>query len=206
MSKNSASRDGAPLILASASPRRKTLLTSAGLSFTVEPADVNEDLLPHEEPQAYVRRLAAAKARHVRQRRGSPAHGTILAADTTVTIDGAILGKPEDRADGRRMLQRLSDREHHVITGFCLSAAEGPEHREEVTTAVRFKKLLPQEIEAYLDTEEWRDKAGGYGIQGHAAFMVARISGSYTNVVGLPLCETVMALRQLEQVHEESPS
>lgn len=187
------SAGGEPLILASASPRRRDLLTSAGLTFGIEPADVNEDLLPGEAPAAYVRRLAAAKARHVRARRA----GTIIAADTTVTIDGAILAKPADRADAAGMLMRLSDREHQVITGFCVISAGGEEHRQEITTGVLFKRLHRDELEAYLDTGEWTDKAGGYGIQGHAAFMVARISGSYTNVVGLPLCETLEALRRV---------
>lgn len=186
-----------PFILASSSPRRRDLLASAGLAFETDPGDVPEEPTPGEAPAAYVRRLARDKAREVARRRRSAGDSRpVLAADTVVVLDGEPLGKPADRAEARRMLERLSGRAHHVITGFCIVDATGGEQHEEVTTEVHFKQLRAGEIEAYLDTNEWVDKAGSYGVQGKAAHMVRTVLGSYTNVVGLPLCETVEALRR----------
>jgi septum formation protein len=182
-------------ILASASPRRRRLLSSVGLCFDVVPAAVGEDPEPGETPARYVRRLAADKARAVARRQralGDPR--PVLGADTTVVLEGATLGKPAGRDEARAMLQQLSARAHLVITGLCLVRSDGAEIRQEVTTAVHFKELSAAEIEAYLDAARWSDKAGGYAIQDHAAFMVREIHGSYTNVVGLPLCEAVEAL------------
>ena len=186
------------LILASSSPRRRALLASAGLTFAVEPSSVDEGVLPGEAAADYVRRIAAAKASEVAGRwRADGDSRPVLGADTAVVVEGRILGKPADRDEARRFLAQLSGREHEVITGFCILLADDRRHHAEVVTKVRFKVLHPAEVEAYLDTGEWRDKAGAYAVQGNAAYMVESLSGSYTNVVGLPLCEVVEALRQV---------
>lgn len=185
-----------PFILASGSPRRRELLLSAGLEFTVQVSTAPEGPAnPEENPRAYARRLAAEKAEDVaKNHRPDDDPRLILAADTVVIIDEHILGKPRDRADAKRMLKLLSGRGHEVLTAFCLQGPAGKQYQEEVRTEVRFKELSSTEIEAYLDTEEWTDKAGAYAIQGLAAYMVESICGSYTNVVGLPLCQVVEAL------------
>ena len=183
-------------ILGSASPRRRELLLSAGLNFEVQPSHVPEDVHPSEFPESYVRRLAAEKARDVAQRaRARGDQRPVLAADTTVVVDGCALGKPSDAAEAQNMLARLSGRTHQVITGVCVIDTE-KEQIFAVCTAVQFKQLGAEEIAWYLASQEWRDKAGAYAIQGLAACLVSCISGSYTNVVGLPLCETVAALRR----------
>jgi septum formation protein len=178
------------LILASASPRRRELLTQAGFDFEVHPAHIPEDPLPGEEPIAYVTRLACEKAQAVFTRLAqAPAAGNdlaVLGADTTVTLDNQILGKPEDAADAARMLRLLSGRSHRVITGVALVTAKSTEVAAEVT-AVRFLTLSEAEIEAYIATGEPMDKAGAYAIQGRAARWIPRIEGCYFNVVGLPL-------------------
>jgi septum formation protein len=188
-------------ILASSSPRRQDLLVSAGLAFEVDPAEIDEEPSGNETPAEYVRRLALAKASEVAGRRNRQGDTRpVLAADTIVVIDGEVIGKPPSREVARRQLQRLSGRTHHVITGFCLLRIADPAEPAkigEVTTEVEFKRLDPDEIEAYLETDEWRDKAGGYAVQGRAAYMVRSVFGSYTNVVGLPLCQAVEALRGL---------
>jgi septum formation protein len=186
------------LVLASASPRRRELLTQAGLRFRVHPAHIPEDPLPGEEPIAYVTRLAREKAEAVFRELGrEPAGGgdvdsasgsplAVLGADTTVTLDGQILGKPVDAADAARMLRLLSGRSHRVITGVALVTAEGTEVAAEVT-AVRFLSLSDEEIAAYVATGEPMDKAGAYAVQGGAARWIPRIEGCYFNVVGLPV-------------------
>ncbi len=185
-------------ILASASPRRRELLASAGLAFAVEPSEADEAERPGEPAAAYVRRVAAAKAREVAARaRARGDRRPVLAADTTVVVDGAILGKPVDRADAARMLALLSGRSHQVITGTCVIGPDGSEQLAAATTEVRFCALGEETLAWYLDTEEWRDKAGAYAIQGHAACLVESLAGSYSNVVGLPLCEAVAALGRL---------
>jgi septum formation protein len=183
------------LILASASPRRQELLRSAGISFEIIPSDVDEEWGEGETPEDYVVRLARLKAVKVGEE-----HKTrwVLAADTVVVIDGRILGKPRDRREAEGMLKMLSDREHRVITGYCLLQTCSEKNRQgRVVSRVRFKKLSPDEVRWYLDTGEPFDKAGAYAIQGKAAFMVKEVQGSYTNVVGLPLCEIVEALREM---------
>jgi septum formation protein len=188
-------KDGLPMILASASPRRQEILSSAGIEFDVIPSEVDESFLQGESSEEHVVRLARMKAV-----RAAAKHKDrwVLAADTIVVIDGKILGKPRDHQQAEEMLQMLSDREHRVITGYCLMHASLRKSREgKVTTRVRFKALSPEEIRWYLDTDEPFDKAGGYAIQGKAAFMVKEINGSYTNVVGLPLTEVVEALKEL---------
>jgi septum formation protein len=176
------------LILASASPRRRELLTQAGFEFQVHPAHIPEDPRPGEEPVAYVTRLAREKAQtaFARLAEESPSGLVVLAADTTVTVDGEILGKPEDAADAARMLRMLSGRSHLVVTGVAVVTAQSTEVASEVT-AVRFLTLSEAEIEAYVASGEPMDKAGAYGIQGRAARWIPRIEGCYFNVVGLPL-------------------
>lgn len=190
----------APLILASASPRRRSLLEGAGLVVQVLPAWVDEQPLDGESPQDYTRRLARDKAQATvaalaESSGGAGAHAVrrwVLGADTVVAVDGALLGKPDDLTQARAMLQRLSGRDHDVVTGFALLDRQGGEiSAQAVRTAVRFKSLSPAEISHYLSMGESMDKAGAYAIQGHGAFMVERIAGSYTNVVGLPLCQVL---------------
>jgi septum formation protein len=182
------------LVLASASPRRRELLTQAGYTFEVRPADIPEDPYPNEDPIAYVTRLAREKAEAVfTEITKAPASDTrasaapqVLGADTTVTLDSHILGKPSDPADAARMLRLLSGRTHRVITGVALVTATSTEVAAEVT-AVQFLTLSDQEIEAYILTGEPMDKAGAYAIQGRAARWIPRIEGCYFNVVGLPI-------------------
>jgi septum formation protein len=183
------------LVLASASPRRRELLAQAGYTFEVRPADVPEDPRPGEEPVAYVVRLAREKAEAVYRALAEQESGvefvegrelTVLGADTTVEVDGQILGKPQNAVDAARMLRMLSGRTHRVITGVALATAEGTEVAAEAT-AVRFGALADEEIAAYVATGEPMDKAGAYAIQGRAARWIPRIEGCYFNVVGLPL-------------------
>jgi septum formation protein len=185
------------LVLASASPRRRELLAQAGFTFRVHPAHIPEDPLAGEDPTAYVTRLACEKAELVFRALSAENGGkqeaapnseplVVLGADTTVTLDNEILGKPEDAADAARMLRRLSGRTHRVITGVGVVTAERVEVAAEATT-VRFLALSDQEIEAYVATGEPMDKAGAYAIQGLAARWIPRIEGCYFNVVGLPL-------------------
>lgn len=176
------------LVLASASPRRTELLTQAGFRFRVHPAHINEDVHAGEDPILYVTRLAREKAEAVFR---EVAHAgsenlVVLGADTTVTIDGAILAKPADADDAARMLRLLSGRTHRVITGVAVVTAGGAEVAAEVT-AVRFLTLSEAEIASYVATGEPMDKAGAYAIQGRAARWIPRIEGCYFNVMGLPL-------------------
>ena len=175
----------ANLVLASASPRRRELLAQAGFSFTVRPAHIPEDPFPNEDPIAYVTRLAREKAEAVFRELDDPT-AIVLGADTTVTVDKTILGKPADAADAALMLRMLSGRSHRVITGIALVTADSVEVAAEVT-AVRFRSLSDEEISAYIATGEPMDKAGAYAIQGRAARWIPRIEGCYFNVVGLPL-------------------
>jgi len=164
------------------------LLTQAGFSFEVRPAHIPEDPREGEDPIAYVTRLAREKAEAVfRELSADGSTGlVVLGADTTVTMDNHILGKPEDAADAARMLRMLSGRSHHVVTGVAVVTANGAEVAAEVT-AVRFLSLTDAEIAAYVATGEPMDKAGAYGIQGRAARWIPRVEGCYFNVVGLPL-------------------
>jgi septum formation protein len=212
------------LVLASASPRRRELLTQAGFTFQVHPAHIPEDPLPNEDPVAYVTRLAREKAQAVynelilkgtgfspyieptNEARALAPEGiswestnpmranserlappqVVLGADTTVTLDNTILGKPSDPADAARMLRLLSGRTHRVITGVALVTAESVQVAAEVTS-VEFLELSEQDIAAYIATGEPMDKAGAYAIQGRAARWIPRIEGDYFNVVGLPI-------------------
>ena len=179
------------LVLASASPRRRELLTQAGYEFQIHPAHIPEDPLPDEDPIAYVVRLAREKAeavyRELAARNGNSGDAlAVLGADTTVTLDNHILGKPENSDDAARMLRMLSGRTHRVLTGVALATAEGTEVAAEAT-AVQFLTVADAEIAAYVATGEPMDKAGAYAIQGRAARWIPRIEGCYFNVVGLPL-------------------
>ena len=172
------------IILASGSPRRKSLLESIGLDFTVYSPNVNEEHLPGELPSQLCRRLSGLKAEA--GAREFP-DAVIIAADTIVVIDGQILGKPSGHEDAVRMLHLLSGREHEVITGLAVSYG-GNVNIADVHTTVKFRKLSEREISAYADTAEPYDKAGGYAVQGTGALMIEGINGDYYNVVGLPLC------------------
>ena len=177
-----------PLLLASASPRRLALLGQLGVHCPAEPAAIDETRRPDEDAAAYVQRMAAEKAAVVAARH----HGegfAVLGADTTVVIDGDILGKPEDRLAALVMLARLSGRRHEVMTAVSVCSPSGTD-TELVSTRVEFAGLDQALCEAYLATDEPWDKAGAYGIQGMAGAFVTRIEGSYSNVVGLPLYET----------------
>ena len=185
----------APLILASASPRRAELLTSAGFRFIVDVADVDESPLPGENPGAYVLRVARDKARVVADRRRDSG-GIVLAADTTVAVDGEILAKPENDLDAVRMLQLLAGRIHDVFTGVVLLSAER-ELSEVVPTQVRLLPITLDEIHWYVKSGEPMGKAGAYGIQGRAARFVDWIEGSWSNVVGLPVATVYRLLRDL---------
>ncbi|MFI5121029.1 MAG: Maf family protein [Thermoanaerobaculia bacterium] len=171
------------LILASSSPRRRELLASLGLTFAVRGADVDESLLPGEDPSDAAERLARAKARAAAV--GAP-EALVIAADTLVVLESVALGKPKDRGDVRRMLAMLSGRAHDVVTGVsCALGGRIVSGRE--TTRVVFAPMSPAEIEAYAATGEPDDKAGAYGLQGIGGFFVERVEGSSSNVVGLPV-------------------
>ena len=179
------------MTLASVSPRRKRLLEQMNLPFHVEPSDVDEKETGGQSTEI-CRRLAEKKAIRVHSLAGP---SWILGADTVVVIKNRILGKPQDNAEAREMLRLLSGVEHSVVTGFCILSPSGKiAHSEAVSTAVRFKGLEEEEIEAYISTGEPFGKAGAYAIQGVGSFMVESISGSYTNVVGLPICAVIKAL------------
>jgi septum formation protein len=183
-----------PLILASASPRRKSLLEQVGLPFKSLSASVEESPIV-SAPLAKARRLAEKKARAVYL---AQKNNWILGADTVVVLEKRVLGKPEGPEEARNMLLLLSGNEHRVVTGFCILDPSGaPAHSESVMTLVRFKALSEQEVNAYVATGEPFGKAGSYAIQGIGAFMVESISGSYTNVVGLPVCPLIKALLSL---------
>jgi len=174
------------LVLGSASPRRAELLAQLGLSFGQASADIDETPRAGEDPRAYVARMALEKAAALR---GSGLRDLLLTADTTVVIDGESLGKPVDADAARAMLRRLSGRRHAVWTAICCST---PQRREErsVATEVEFMTLSEALIDAYLETREPWDKAGAYALQGLAGSFVRSISGSVSNVIGLPLVET----------------
>lgn len=185
----------APLVLASASPRRLELLRQVGIEpDRVVPAALDETPRPRELPAQHAERLAREKAEAVA--RDHP-DAFVLAADTVVALGRRILPKTEEEPQARDCLQRLSGRRHRVLGGITLLAPGGRCGRRLVTTAVRFKRLGAAEIEDYLASGEWRGKAGGYAIQGRAAALIPWIGGSYSNVVGLALAETVALLRGL---------
>jgi len=181
------------LILASGSPRRRELLTQAGLDFIVEAAHLNEDRLRDEAAAAYVQRLAVEKAQAIWHRRAAEPSLAVLGADTAVVCESNILGKPADPADARRMLQLLSGRTHAVMTGLAVVTTQGVRSDIDITQ-VQFNVITDEEIAAYVATGEPLDKAGAYAIQGYAARWIPRIEGCYFNVVGLPIARTVALL------------
>jgi len=193
------------IYLASKSPRRRELLRQVGVEFELlmlrsDPArgvDVSEEVLPGEDPHAYVARVAKEKgafAWNMLQMRRQPLR-PILTADTTVTIDGEILGKPADMLEAVAMLERLSGRSHEVLTSVAVHAERIAEQVTQIST-VRFARLTPAQIKAYCATPEPYDKAGGYGIQGLAALFVEHIEGSHSGIMGLPIFETANLLRK----------
>lgn len=181
------------MILASQSPRRIELMREAGFDVRVIPADIDETPLPNETPFDLVERLARAKAQTVATQHGNTDE-TVLAADTIVTLDGALLGKPVDEADAKRMLRRLSGRTHQVATGVCIVHEAKTRSFVDVTD-VTFFELTDTQIDTYVASGEPRDKAGAYGIQGVGGRMlVERIDGDFYNVVGLPIAKVARAL------------
>ncbi|MCJ7640663.1 MAG: Maf family protein, partial [Desulfobacterales bacterium] len=184
------------LILASKSPRRYELLKQVGLHFDVVHSNIEEEnFVRDESPRGHVIRLAEEKARDVGQKCPD---SWVLGADTVVYIDGIILGKPKTHEEAVDMLRRLGGQEHSVLTGFSvLNVSKGKGERGAVETAVKVKPLSPVEMEWYVQTGEPFDKAGAYAIQGIGSFMIESIRGSYTNVVGLPLCEVIEMLVRL---------
>ena len=183
------------LILASKSPRRYDLLKQMDLNFEVIPSTVEEVFAQVESPREHVIRLAEAKALDVANRFPE---NWVIGADTIVYVDGIILGKPKSREEALEMLRLISGKEHRVLTGVSVRHfKKGKSECETVETAVRVKTLSQAEMDWYVRTGEPFDKAGGYGIQGIGSFMIESINGSYTNVVGLPLCELIQMLIRL---------
>ena len=177
------------IILASKSPRRKYLLKQAGLSFTVIPSSIDENSIPISQPEIYVKTLAEAKANDISKKYPE---SWVIGADTIVLIDSIILGKPSSKSEARVMLKRLSGQIHQVLTGYSICCiARNRFFSETIITEVLFKNLTDDEIEWYINTDEPFDKAGAYAIQGLGTFLVKSINGSYTNVVGLPVCEVI---------------
>jgi septum formation protein len=193
------------IYLASRSPRRRELLTQIGIRFDLllfrtpprDDVEVNEAWLPGETPEDYVQRvariMAAFGAGLLASRRVVPR--PVLAADTTLDLDGEIIGKPKDEADATAILTRLSGRSHSVLTAIAMARDERVEHRLSVSE-VRFRPLSAEEIRRYVQSGEPMDKAGAYGIQGRAAMFIEDIKGSHSGIVGLPLCETALLLRE----------
>lgn len=181
------------LYLASLSPRRSELLKQIGVSFRVLACSIDESVRPAEQAERYVERLARAKAQAGLALLTADADACVLGADTSVVLDGRILGKPANRQESLQMLQALSAREHQVLTAVALATRDGCQARL-VTSQVGFRTISAAEMQNYWDTGEPADKAGGYAIQGLAAIFVAYLQGSYSAVVGLPLCETAELL------------
>lgn len=188
--------DRVDIVLASASPRRKDLLSSLKIRFSIMPSEVEETVMNGETPGENVRRLSLAKARDVSAQ--MPGFW-VLGADTIVVIDQTILGKPGDPQEAANMLAKLAGRTHEVYTGYALVNSLFPDKEivRDVVSQVYMRDLSPAEIADYVATGEPMDKAGAYAVQGIGAGIVQRISGSYTNVVGLPLCEVALDLQQL---------
>ncbi|MBX3201502.1 MAG: septum formation protein Maf [Labilithrix sp.] len=207
--------DAEPLLLASGSPRRREILAHLGVPTVVTAVDVDESVLPDESAEAYLVRIVVAKLAGASRAfvklagaRGdtlqgvniASASGAVLVADTSVIDEGTILGKPSGDADAERMIARLAGRTHEVWTRFAIGAPEAPAralHEETVKTRVTFRPLTAARVKAYVASGEGIDKAGAYAIQGRGAGLVERIEGSYSNVVGLPACEVIVALERL---------
>lgn len=191
------------LILASKSPRRRYLLKQAGLDFEVIPSHFDESMVAMGEPAEYVCKLSRAKAMEIAEQYPEC---WVIGADTIVLMDGTVLGKPRNQAAARAMLQRLSGATHQVYTGYTICCGHMEKDiTDAVCTAVTFKDLSADEIEWYIHTDEPFDKAGAYAIQGLGTFLVKAINGSYTNVVGLPVCEVIEHLicEGIVQIHHQ---
>ncbi|MCB9777106.1 MAG: septum formation protein Maf [Alphaproteobacteria bacterium] len=202
--------DKPPLLLASASPRRRALLSGAGITIAgIVPADIDETPLPDEDPVVFALRMAREKAAAIHR----PGHW-VLAADTVVHVGGEIMGKPLDDGDALRMLTALAGVEHLVTTGWCLrwcgpGTAPGSapvEQADQVSTRVRMRAMTTDDLRRYIATGEGVDKAGSYAIQGHGMVLVEHIEGSYTNVVGLPLTPVLQALARAGVPPDPFPS
>jgi septum formation protein len=192
-----------PLLLASASPRRREILQTLGVPHVVVPASIDETRKKGETPDRYLERIVNDKRDAARAAFDPKKHRGLLVADTSVIVPGGgaggrvrVLGKPEDDADARAMIRMLAGRAHEVHTRFCIFCEAG-EIAETVRTKVYFRPLDEARIARYVSTGEGRDKAGAYAIQGIGAALVKKIHGSYTNVVGLPACEVISALEKL---------
>jgi septum formation protein len=186
------------IVLASKSPRRKNLLQKIGMDIEIYPSNIDENRVSIKNPVAYVHKLAEMKAKDIALLNPDK---WVIGADTIVVIKDHILGKPKSRADAILMLNRLNNKEHFVLTAFCICNHNMDSIiTKSVKTKVYFKNLSEQEIKWYADQKEPFDKAGGYGIQGIGSFIVKKISGSYSNVVGLPVCELVQELMNLNLI------
>ena len=189
----------ASFILASASPRRRELFQSIGLKFKIIPAHVNENYLAGESPRQHVKRLSIDKAMVIARKYPE---AWVLGADTIVVIDGLILGKPKNESQARKMLRKLSGREHKVFTGFSIAHVAAKIYQTKVIqSAVQFKTISPKEMDWYVSCDEPYDKAGGYAVQGKGAYFIQSIRGSYTNVIGLPLCEVLETLKKMGTIN-----
>ncbi len=188
-----------PLVLGSGSPRRREIVSALGLPFQVLAADIDEDCRPGEPPLVYLERIATEKLAGVRARLGNALHAAILVADTTVVIDGDVLGKPNDVDDAVRLFSRIAGRMHCVYTRYAIGLADAPgvSVARTIETEVHIRAADPAEIRAYAATGEGLDKAGAYAAQGIGSFFIERVVGSYSNVVGLPACEVLADLRRL---------
>jgi len=185
----------APLLLASASPRRLELLKQVGITpDLIVPAGIDETPLPKELPTKYVQRIAIAKAKKAAEEHKD---FLILAADTVVAVGRRILPQAKTEEQARACLELLSGRRHKVLTSVSVISPAGKQKTRIVTSVVQFKRLSQQEIDTYIATKEWHGKAGGYAIQGQAAILITFISGSYSGIVGLPLHETIYMLKGL---------
>jgi septum formation protein len=184
-----------PIVLASASPRRRKMLADAGISFEVIPADVDEMMLPGDTPQEYAVRAAGEKGLAVASRLAREGRRPwILAADTVVVLDDEVLHKPSDETEAGEMLRRLAGRSHTVVTGWTVGRHEESWIARHEATRVTFHRLDEEEIRGYVATGEGMDKAGAYAIQEIGAFLVSRVDGDYFNVVGLPVSRVIRAL------------
>ncbi|AFN03004.1 Maf-like protein [Pyrococcus furiosus COM1] len=182
------------IILASSSPRRREIL-SRFFDIIVHPSNVNEDKIKEKDPTETAIKIAKAKAFDLAVKFPTD---TIIAADTIVTLNGKILGKPKDSEEARKMLKQLSGKTHEVVTGYCIISGDKIIEGAEITK-VKFRELSDDLIEWYISTQEWRDKAGGYGIQGFGAILVEHIEGDYYNVVGLPI---IVIIKLIELGHK----
>ncbi len=188
-----------PLVLGSGSPRRREIIAALGLPFRVLAADIDEAHRPGEAPLDYLDRIATEKLQGVRVRLGSTPHAAILVADTSVVVDGDVLGKPSDEADAARLFARIAGRTHSVFTRYAIGVAgeTGVALARTLETLVHVRAASVEDIAAYAATGEGLDKAGAYAAQGIGAFFIERIEGSYSNVIGLPACEVLADLRAL---------